>query len=117
MRKISVQASKSLIFRRPFKKNNTRVMFNNLDNVYELIHHQTVIAYIDDDFILHITDCDGYRTVTTKERLNTLLYIAGSDYYIKQKQGVWYVYENDKLIGEFDEIDIEFKINLHKIRV
>jgi hypothetical protein len=55
------------------------------NNVYYVVYHRTrILAYHFDGAI--IADCSGFRTNTTKDRLNYL-----TNRHIYQKKFVWYV--------------------------
>ena len=67
MRKITADAIKAFRNNQPFKRDNTQVMIS--DDARILCLHGSVIAEMDSNGNLWINDA-GWRTVTTKERLN-----------------------------------------------
>ena len=91
MRKITELASKAFWDNEYFKLDNTMV----LNGVMQL-HRTNIAVYADGVLTLNT---DGYRTNTTKERLNGLL--RWVDRKIYQKKGIWYI--------EFLGDSVEFK--------
>lgn len=84
MRKITNAAQKAFWDNGYFKQDNTTVL-NGTMTLY-----RTMIAlWCDGLLTLH---SGGYRTVTTKERLNGVL--ARMGYQIRQRKGEWYVYNS-----------------------
>lgn len=83
MRKITQDAIRAFYNRTNFKRGNTRVEVNELNESRLLLHGNT-IAYMDETKIL-ISNC-GYFTNTTKERLNGL-----NGVNIVQKDFNWYL--------------------------
>ena len=104
MRKITFEAQDAFWNDRNFKKDNT-VVKNGV-----CFLHDTKIALIKDDCI--IINSGGYRTNTTKERLNGILLSVG--YIIVQEKNKWFVC--NMLSGEIiDFIDnIKIKVRLQK---
>jgi len=70
MRKITKEAVTAFLNGVPYKKSNTEVKIID-DKRKQLILFGWTIAFTDSNG-LYISDC-GYRTMTTKERLNGLL--------------------------------------------
>ena len=83
MRKITEAAIRAFYNRTNFKRGNTRVEVNEL-NESRLILHGHTIAYMDETKVL-ISNC-GYFTNTTKERLNGL-----SGVNIVQRDFEWFL--------------------------
>ena len=77
--------------------NNTR-LYERHDNNYEIRLHGNVIMIIRKDCIIPLDG--GWKTVTTKERLNRYLPYR---FYVYQKDWVWYI-EHGDAIYEFDNI-------------
>ena len=93
MRKITNAAQKAFWDNGYFKQDNTTVV-NGTMQLYK-----TMIAlWCDGLLTLH---SGGYRTMTTKERLNGVL--ARMGYQIRQRKGKWFVYRklSDAQTGEF----------------
>lgn len=69
MRKITEESINAFYKRKPFKKDNTRVVVDGFET--KLILFNNTIAILQDNDDLEITTC-GYNTNTTRERLNGL---------------------------------------------
>jgi len=80
MRKVSLDASTAMIERREFSRSNTVVKILS-NNSVDMFLHGNRIARLCDGFLL-FSLC-GYNTKTTKERLNTLFYMTGKPYRIR----------------------------------
>ena len=97
MRKIEEEMITAIKEARPYKKDNTKVTYD-LGNNQVVIHlHGNLIAYVDNDvFNLYLSDA-GYRTKTTKSRLNAILssYDLGKIY---SKKYQWYL-NNEEWTG------------------
>ena len=104
MRKIEEEMITAIKEARPYKKDNTKVTYD-LGNNQVVIHlHGNLIAYVDNDvFNLYLSDA-GYRTKTTKSRLNAILslYDLGKIY---SKNCQWY-FNDEEWTGSK-----EFEIN------
>jgi len=93
MRKISEDSARAFLNGQAFKRDNTEVTISENREVSYLYLFGNLIAK--HNFIngsVSITDC-GYQTVTTKDRLNAVIYY--SDYkhnYIKIFQKDWQLY-------------------------
>ena len=86
MRKVSTLAATALCNGRTFSKlNNTRVNYDNGANALVMrLHDNPIAAWQYDDETLSVS-LAGYNTVTTRERVNAVLEVAGSPYRFKQK--------------------------------
>lgn len=80
MRKISIKARDAFMSGQTFKSSNTEVTRNR-----EMLLHGNKIAWFDNNNNLWLSAC-GWRTATTKERLNSLPNVS-----IVQKKGDWYL--------------------------
>lgn len=107
MRKITQQASAAFESLTPFKLDNTEVKIKAFEkgnpSWAELLLHGNRIAEIHKTprrTILRITDA-GWRTNTTKERLNGLKGVE-----IHQKKGIWYL-NGKEWNGKLTEIEIK----------
>ena len=87
MRKVTQQAANALLSRLPASISNTNVTV--IDGVARMYLHGNIIATYDGTTLM-IGDA-GWRSVTTKERLNGILDVAGRAEYVYQKAGDWYV--------------------------
>lgn len=94
MRKITIKSASAFENNENFKESNTEVITDGHTTILSLFGHK--IAFKDTSTNeLRITNC-GYKTNTTKERLNGLSGVS-----INQKKGTWYlngVEWNGKLI-------------------
>lgn len=90
MRQITEKSVNAFLNRTPFKSANMEVekqpsVKTEGKRVYFLKLHGNIIAQIDEHNSLFITSA-GWRTNTTKERLNGLPNVS-----IYQKKGIWYL--------------------------
>jgi hypothetical protein len=56
----------------------------------KLTYHQTVVCELLDDGQVRL-DSGGYRTATTKKRMNQFSGMIGSHWYVFQRDGEWFV--------------------------
>ena len=84
MHKITMEAQKAFWDNGYFKQDNT-IVLNGTMRLYK-----TMIATWGDGLLT--LNSGGYRTVTTKERLNGVLSRMG--YQIRQRKGEWSVYNS-----------------------
>lgn len=87
MRQITKNSAQAFIEGREFSNSNTKVMGNSTNAVLTLFDN--VIATKENDNYL-ITD-SGWKTVTTKERLNGILDALQSKWRIYQLNKKWYI--------------------------
>tara|TARA_R100001594_G_scaffold35638_1_gene65111 strand:- start:249 stop:593 length:345 start_codon:yes stop_codon:yes gene_type:complete len=107
MRKIEREMIQAIINRKSFKKANTSV---SIEDTYMSIKlHGNEIAkyyYNKDNSPLYINHC-GWKTNTTKSRLNALIKFVLNDLsFIFQKQGQWFMKQTDPATGMYDEYEI-----------
>ena len=93
MRKITEQAVKAFVNGDSFKSGNTMVehLIQPHMTSTHLYLHGNEIARLSNN-VLTLSSC-GWETNTTKERLNGLLRQYGNK-IIRQKEGVWYLYDS-----------------------
>ena len=91
MRKIETQMNAAVIDALNWKSGNTEVE-TDLSNNSRVFLHGNHIATVGEDFI-QLFD-GGWRTATTKSRLNAFLFANGSDDKVFQKKGEWFVSTN-----------------------
>jgi len=96
MRKITAVAVENFYNLTPYRNGNTSVSVVTKNGVTtsQLILHGSVIAKYNPSSKydrLYINDC-GFRTATTKERINGVL--SRCDASVFQKSGWWYIKEN-----------------------
>ena len=92
MRKISEQAVESFLKQKKFNKANMSVYIRRNKEVELNLHGNTIAIIVDNE--IYISNA-GWRTNTTKERLNCLLSKLNKG-YIFQKKGVWYWNKSDE---------------------
>lgn len=94
MRKITRQSTRAFLDRVRFNAGNMHVDIGSDPNDVRLQLHGNTIArsYLDQhgNPVIEIRDA-GWRTVTTKERLNGLLQQFAPGWYIYQKDYAWYL--------------------------
>ena len=91
MRKIEQQMNKAITNGVDFKLDNTEVI--SCTNVADVYLHGNLIARIGETWI-ELFD-GGWRTATTKSRLNVILKEHGNGDYVFQKKGEWFVTFSD----------------------
>lgn len=89
MRKITKQAIENFYNAKTFKSDNTNVIVKENVTILKLYNTEIAYLYNDPEKTLSITN-GGYKTNTTKERLNALNGVS-----IKQKMDVWYLNGNE----------------------
>lgn len=86
MRQITEQAVNAMKSKGKFKQGNTEVIYSkSQDSSYMALHGNTIAILKHFNNTLSISTC-GYKTNTTKERLNGFDQIN-----INQSKGVWYL--------------------------
>lgn len=91
MKKITKEMQNAFIIGKEFKKSNTEVIINDnasCGTLTQIFLFDNLIAEHSDEG-LRITNC-GWKTNTTKERLNALPNVS-----IYQKKGKWYLNGNE----------------------
>lgn len=91
MRKIETLMNKAITNGVDFKLDNTEVV--SCTNVADVYLHGNLIARIGETWI-ELFD-GGWRTATTKSRLNAILKEHGNGDYVFQKKGEWFVTFSD----------------------
>ena len=79
-----------------WRQDNTEVRYNETRNVSYVKLHGNHIATIGDGFI-ELFSC-GYKTATTKSRLNAILKEHGNEDGLHQKNYDWFVSTKDGVI-------------------
>lgn len=90
MRKITQDTARAMLLFKKKTIGNTSVIVQPTGHATMLLHGNPIASYKPRDGELYIEDC-GWRTVTTKERLNGVLEVFGIDAYISQSKGNWYI--------------------------
>ena len=77
-----------------WSKDNTTISYNENTETYDVFLHGNKIASIDyDDREVRLSSC-GWRTNTTKSRLNAILTALRADGYVRQTQRRWQICSN-----------------------
>jgi hypothetical protein len=87
MHQVTIQSAEALLAAKTFNMGNTRVSVREMDGVLysELrLHGKRIARYFPADHKLILYDV-GWQTVTTKDRLNGILQIAGLNARIYQQ--------------------------------
>ena len=108
MRKIEREMIQAIIDRKPFNKANTKVVRHEglpvcSSSVY--LHGNRIANYTDDGRLQ--INHQGWKTVTTKSRLNALIkHVLGDMSGIYQKNFNWFMKQVDNATGMYDEYEI-----------
>ena len=89
MRKIEQQMNDAITKCIDWKNDNTQVVYSPERDANYVMLHGNHIATIGDTW-LQLFNC-GYKTMTTKSRLNAILSEHGNSERIYQKKGEWFV--------------------------
>ena len=127
MRKITKESSKAFVNFEPYKKDNTEVSFGwtpkrNDETNYTFKEKETACLFLHGNNIAEITrlsdsketisinlDLCGWRTPTTRERINGVLDALGYDFRIAQRKGEQgLIKERDILKLSDDSFDPDF---------
>ena len=111
MRKIEREMIQAIIDRRDWSKANTSVEVHPSSDIptrktmYIKLHGNTIGQYDDDGTLL--INHQGWKTVTTKSRLNALIkFVLGDMSGIYQKNFNWFMKQVDNATGMYDEYEI-----------
>ena len=96
MRNIEFQMNKAICDCKDWKKENTEVTYSSERDASYVMLHGNHIATIGDTF-LELYTC-GYKTPTTKSRLNAILKEHGNDARIFQRDFEWFVVDNGNTV-------------------
>ena len=97
MRKITREAVDKFLSKTPFRKSN--MVVEDAGGIFKLKLHNNTIAVLDEFNMLSISNA-GWRSNTTKERLNGL-----PNVHIKQKNWSWFLNGNE-WNGEWTRVGI-----------
>lgn len=91
-----------------WSEGNTMVSYNENTETYDVFLHGYRIASIDyDSREVRLSSC-GWRTNTTKARLNTILTALNVDGYIRQVRKRWQIYTNNNYHDFYNGIEVSF---------
>ena len=80
--------------KKAWSQDNTTISYNENTETYDVFLHGNKIASIDyDDREVRLSSC-GWRTNTTKSRLNAILTALRADGYVRQTQRRWQICSN-----------------------
>lgn len=105
-RKINLYLVNALANNKEFKQSNTQVIkdFNGILSVW--LHGNNIATINPEKKVLNVTSC-GWKTQTTKSRLNAILnYYIGAT--IKQQTFDWFVLNNNKKIAFTDNMEFKY---------
>ena len=89
-------------------ESNTMVSYNENTETYDVFLHGNKIASIDyDDREVRLSSC-GWRTNTTKSRLNAILTALRADGYVRQTQKRWQICTTDGYHKFYDGFEVSF---------
>jgi len=91
MRKIERQMNFALSNKGSWSNSNTSVTYYKSENLSEVRLHGNLIAWLDHTKQVLAISSAGWHTVTTKSRLNALLYEFNTGIRVFQKDFDWYV--------------------------
>ena len=80
--------------KKAWSQDNTTISYNENTETYDVFLHGNKIASIDyDNREVRLSSC-GWRTSTTKSRLNAILTALRADGYVRQTQRRWQICSN-----------------------
>ena len=104
MRKIEREMNFAVSNKANWTKSNTGVSYNDSTNCSSIYLHGHQIATVDHNTnAVKISSC-GYETVTTKSRLNALLFEVKTGARVYQKNWNWFVSYNNQVQSFFDNM-------------
>jgi hypothetical protein len=95
MRTIETKMNHAILGQKDLKIDNTKV--ENIGGISKVYLHGNLIAEIGDNF-LTLYDGGGFRTPTTKSRLNAILACHGNGEYIFQRRRKWFISLNGQIM-------------------
>ena len=106
MRQIERQMNFALSNKGNFSSSNTTVSYHSSENLSEVRLHGNLIAWLDHTTQTLALSSAGWHTVTTKSRLNALLYEFNTGIRVFQKNFDWFVtdFTGKKKVSFYDGI-------------
>ncbi len=96
MRLIERQMNKAILNCKDWKSDNTEVTYSpRRDASYVFLHGNHIATILETSIALYTC---GYKTPTTKSRLNAILKEHGNDARIFQKDFEWFVVDNGNTV-------------------
>ena len=106
MRQIEKQMNFALSNKGNFSNSNTSVTYHSSENLSEVRLHGNLIAWLDHTSQTLALSSAGWHTVTTKSRLNALLYEFNTGIRVFQKDYEWFItdFTGKKTVDFYDGI-------------
>ena len=106
MRQIERQMNFALSNKGNFSSSNTSVSYHPSENLSEVRLHGNLIAWLDHTTQTLALSSAGWHTVTTKSRLNALLYEFNTGIRVFQKDYEWFItdFTGKKTVDFYDGI-------------
>jgi len=106
MRIIEKQMNFALSNKGNFSNSNTSVTYHSSENLSEVRLHGNLIAWLDHTSQTLALSSAGWHTVTTKSRLNALLYEFNTGIRVFQKNYDWFItdFTGKKTVDFYDGI-------------
>jgi hypothetical protein len=99
MRKVEINMVKAVRNRTARTLGNTEIFVSPFTGYGSVVLFGNTIAYFDDALVITLLD-GGYRSATTKSRLNALLNNTG--YRVWQRKGEWHLFYMGEDRGPFE---------------
>ena len=96
MRKLEKQMNSALLRKTNWAGSNTTVSYNESTNCSSVYLHGHNICTLDHNTNAVKLDSCGYETVTTKSRLNAILFELKTGCKVFQKQWEWFIGNNQE---------------------
>ena len=106
MRQIEKQMNFALSNKGNWSNSNTSVTYHSSENLSEVRLHGNLIAWLDHTSQTLALSSAGWHTVTTKSRLNALLYEFNTGIRVFQKNYDWFItdFTGKKTVDFYDGI-------------
>ena len=102
MRKIEKQMNRAIVNKNTWSNSNTQVVYNDNTDCSEIYLHGHKIAVYDHKNEAVKLNSFGYKTVTTKSRLNAILDEVKYGAKVFQRQFDWYLSYNKQTVDFWD---------------
>ena len=104
MRKIEEQMNRAIVNKNTWSNSNTQVIYNDNTDCSEIYLHGHKIAVYDHKNEAVKLNSFGYKTVTTKSRLNAILDEVKYGAKVFQKNWDWYLSYNNQTVDFWDGV-------------
>ena len=102
MRKIEQQMNRAIVNKNNWSNSNTQVIYNGNTDCSEIYLHGHKISVYDHNTNALKLNSFGYKTVTTKSRLNAILSELITGARVFQRQFDWYLSYNNQTVDFWD---------------